>query len=89
MTHDLPYVAGSIPNLVARLREARDGARIRNRHAPNALRDAVLWDGDPVEWNVAGQIEVLCSRLTEAIDLIEQQLIELAPTDQVTEQEKT
>jgi len=65
-----PYVEGDMANLVVRLRETRDAARARNAQAPRWLRAEPFGE----DWTVAAQVEVLCSRLTEAADALERHL---------------
>lgn len=66
-----PYIPGDLLNLITRLRETRDAARFRAMQSPASLRDQVIWERDPDEWTVAAQIEVLCSRLSEAAEALE------------------
>jgi hypothetical protein len=68
-----PYVKGDTANLIVRLREARDEARVRLSQTQEWI--AYQRFGAPSEtdadWTVAAQVEVLCSRLSEAADALE------------------
>lgn len=71
------YIAGDVGNLVTRLREARDAARMRAVNSDQALRDSVICSFDFMEHTVASQIELLCSRLSEAADALDRQIAPL------------
>lgn len=72
------YIADNTLNLIARLRHERDAARFRMTQA-SVLRDVVIFARDPDEWTVGVQIEILCSRLSEAIEALEQRVSSQAP----------